>query len=134
MFCRIVAGDAPARRIDEDDRAVAFLDIFPVTPGHALVVPKRHCDSYLDCPADDLAAVTAMAQRVARAAVDPDGMAAEGVNLFVSNGAVAFQTVFHLHVHVLPRSRGDAFRIELQRTPGREPEMEEHASRYRRCL
>lgn len=134
IFCAIVAGDAPSRRIAEDDRTLAFLDIFPVTPGHALVVPKRHCDSILDCPPDDLAPVMAMAQRVAQAAVDPEGIGAEGVNLFQTNGAVAFQTVFHLHIHVLPRWRSDSFKVELQRTPGVDDELERHAGLYRAQL
>src|SRR5437868_4705731 len=113
VFCAIVAGTAAARRVHEDERTVAFLDIFPLTRGHALVVPKRHCDSLLDAPADDLAAVGLTAQRLARAAVAPDGLGADGVNLLQANGAIAFQTVFHFHVHVLPRYRGDGFRIEL---------------------
>ena len=134
IFCAIAAGEAPARRIAEDDRTIAFLDIFPVTPGHALVIPRRHCDNIVDCPPDDLAAVMAMTQRVAAVALDPEGIAAEGVNVFQTNGAVAFQTVFHLHMHVLPRWRTDSFRIELHRAPGEEETMDRHASLYRARL
>ena len=134
IFCAIVAGDAPSRQVYEDLRTLAFLDIFPVTPGHTLVIPKRHCDNVVDCPPDDLAAVFATAQRVTAAALDPSGLAAEGANLFQTNGAVAFQTVFHFHVHVLPRWRSDTFKVELQRTPGVAEEMDHQASLYRARL
>lgn len=136
IFCAIVSGQAPARIVAEDERVVAFMDIFPLTRGHALVVPKRHCESLLDAPADDVAAVALMAQRVARVAVapEPDGLAADGVNLLQANGAIAYQTVFHLHVHVLPRYRGDGFKIELNRKPGDEADLEATAQDYRRGL
>ncbi|MDQ1395226.1 MAG: histidine triad family protein [Acidimicrobiaceae bacterium] len=136
IFCAIVTGRAPARKVAEDDVVVAFLDIFPLTRGHALVVPKRHCQSLLDAPADDLTGVALMAQRLARVAVAPapDGLAAEGVNLLQANGAVAYQTVFHLHVHVLPRYRGDGFKIQLDRRPGEEAELDATAGDYRRGL
>ena len=136
IFCAIVTGTAPSRTIAEDERTLAFLDIFPLTPGHALVVPKAHCTSILDAPADDLAAVALMAQRVARvaAAPPPDGLGAEGVNLLQATGAVAFQTVFHLHVHVLPRNPGDGFRFEVQRRAGDDAALTDQAARYRQAL
>src|SRR5436305_6176839 len=83
IFCAIVAGDAPARKVAEDERTVAFLDIFPLTRGHTLVIPKRHARDLIEVPADDLAAVAATAQRVAgiSLAPAPDGLGAEGVNL-----------------------------------------------------
>src|SRR3954462_15942655 len=97
IFCAIVAGDAPARKVAEDERTLAFLDIFPLTRGHALVIPKRHARDLLEVSADDLAAVAVAAQRMARVSLapEPEGMAAEGVNLLQANGAIAFQTVFH---------------------------------------
>ena len=130
IFCAIVDGQAPARRVSEDERTVAFLDIAPLTRGHTLVIPKQHCDSLLDCPPEDLQAVGAMAQRVARATIEPSGLAADGVNLLQANGAVAYQTVFHFHVHVLPRYRGDGFKIELNRQPGDDAEMDAVAAIY----
>jgi histidine triad (HIT) family protein len=125
IFCAIVDGRAPSRRVAEDDGTVAFLDIFPLTRGHTLVIPKRHCDSLLDCPPEDLRAVGAMAQRVARAAMDEAGLAADGVNLLQANGAVAFQTVFHFHVHVLPRYDHDGFRLPFERKPGVDADLDE---------
>ena len=111
IFCAIVAGRAPARIVHSDALTVAFLDIFPLTPGHALVVPRRHSRDLLDAAPEDVAAVTAAAREVAAASVSPSGLGADGFNLIQANGSVAFQTVFHLHIHVLPRYRGDGFRL-----------------------
>ena len=126
IFCAIVAGEAPARRVWEDERTIAFLDIFPLTRGHTLVVPRRHSDSILDADPEDVAAVARTAQRVAQVlkADPPEGLGAEGINLLQTNGAIALQTVFHLHFHVLPRYRGDGFRVEFTRQRGDEADLE----------
>jgi histidine triad (HIT) family protein len=113
IFCAIVAGDAPAAVVHDDERTVAFMDIAPLTRGHSLVVPKRHADDILVADPEDVAAVARSAQRVARAAKEAFG--ADGINLLQTNGRVAMQTVFHLHVHVLPRYVGDGFHVELNR-------------------
>lgn len=101
LFCSIVAGDIPSVRVAEDDVTYAFMDINPATYGHLLVVPKRHSKDLLEIPADDVAAVTLMGQRIAKVAVEE--LAADGVNLLNSCGADAWQTVFHFHLHVIPR-------------------------------
>jgi histidine triad (HIT) family protein len=132
IFCAIVAGKAPAGILAEDDRTLAFLDIFPITRGHALAIPKRHYQDVRGIPADELASVAAMAQRLAVAAFDKLG--ADGVNLFQSNGALAFQTVFHFHIHVLPRYRGDGFALTFDRHPGDPAILDEDAARYRAAL
>lgn len=128
IFCAIVAREAPGRVVYEDERTLAFLDIFPLTRGHTLVVPKRHCTDLLDAPADDLAAVAATAQRVARVAMAELG--SEGINLLQATGAVAFQTVFHLHVHVLPRYRDDGFRLQVERHRATDDELDAVAQHY----
>ena len=132
IFCAIVAGTAPSRKLAEDDRTVSFLDIFPLTRGHALVIPKQHARDLFEVPADDLSAVALMAQQVAGAAMGSLG--AEGVNLLQANGAIAYQTVFHFHIHVLPRYRGDGFKVELNRHPGDEADMDAVADSYGRGL
>ncbi len=132
VFCDIVAGRAPASIVHEDDRTVAFMDIFPLTRGHALVVPRAHCRDLLDAPVDDLLAVTRSAQAVARAAVEAFG--ADGVNLLQATGAVAFQTVFHLHLHVLPRYTGDGLRLVVERRPAQRTVLEEQAGEIRARL
>jgi histidine triad (HIT) family protein len=116
LFCKIVAGELPATIVDEDERTLSFMDIAPATRGHALVVPREHSPDLLCIDADDLAAVGLAAQRLARRAKDRLG--ADGVNLLNSCGAVAFQTVFHFHVHVIPRYEGDPVRLPWVPAPG----------------
>lgn len=101
LFCGIVAGDLPSETVAEDDRTVAFMDINPATPGHLLVVPRAHAVDLTDISGDDLAACSLSAQRLARRAIDMLG--ADGVNLINCCGASAWQTVFHFHLHVVPR-------------------------------
>jgi histidine triad (HIT) family protein len=112
LFCRIVAGEIPSSRIDEDEHTVTFMDINPATRGHALVVPRRHYRDLLEITPDDLAAVVATAQRIAVRVKDRLG--ADGVNLLNSCGQAAWQTVFHFHMHVIPRYSGDPIRDSLK--------------------
>lgn len=105
IFCAIVAGDAPSRQIYEDERTLAFLDIHPVTVGHSLVIPKRHATDVHDISADDMAAVARTSKIVAAMLVDRLG--SDGVNLLNASGQAAWQTVFHFHMHVIPRIAGD---------------------------
>ena len=116
LFCRIAAGELPANRVHEDDRTVAFMDINPATRGHALVIPRAHATDVRDVSPEDLAACASTAQLVARRAFERLG--AEGVNLFNSSGAAAWQTVFHFHVHVIPRYSGDPMRLPWVPSPG----------------
>jgi histidine triad (HIT) family protein len=116
LFCRIVAGDLPATVVDEDARTLAFMDINPATRGHALVVPRAHASDMHEIPAEDLQAVALAAQRLAgrmRAR-----LGADGVNLINSCGAVAWQTVFHLHMHVIPRYADDPLELPWVPAPG----------------
>jgi len=107
IFCRIVAGELPAVRLYEDDHVLSFLDIRPLRPGHALVIPKAHCTDLRDCPPELGGALLAGVQRVAAAVCEATGTG--GFNLFNANGEVAGQEVFHLHLHILPRLEGDGF-------------------------
>jgi histidine triad (HIT) family protein len=117
VFCAIVAGTAPCAKVAEDATTFAFMDIDPGSDGHLLVVPKRHSTDLFDIPADDLAATTLSAQRIARAMVPALG--AGGVNLFNCSGAEAWQTVFHFHMHVIPRYRDSGKdRMALPFQPG----------------
>ncbi|MDQ3410018.1 MAG: HIT family protein [Actinomycetota bacterium] len=116
LFCKIVAGDVPSTKIDEDERTVAFMDINPGTRGHALVVPRNHARDLHDIDPDDLAAVTRAGQRLA--ARQRDVLGAEGINLLNACGAAAWQTVFHFHLHVVPRYAEDGLRLPWVPTPG----------------
>jgi histidine triad (HIT) family protein len=109
LFCKIVAGEIPAQIVYEDDRTLAFMDIAPATRGHCLVIPRVHTDDLLTADPEDVAAVARAAQELARRAYEELGAA--GVNLLQSSGSAAWQSVFHLHVHVIPRYVGDGLTI-----------------------
>jgi histidine triad (HIT) family protein len=121
IFCKIVTGEVPSTRVDEDERTVAFMDVNPATRGHVLVVPREHAADLLAIGPEDLAACAAMAQRIARR--QEEHLGADGVNLLNSCGAAAWQTVFHFHVHVIPRYRGDPLRLPWQPEPGDRDEI-----------
>jgi histidine triad (HIT) family protein len=109
IFCKIVVGELPASIVDEDEHTIAFMDINPATRGHALVVPRMHAPDLLSIDPQELAAVTAAAQRLAARA--KGRLKADGINVLNSCGAVAWQTVFHFHLHVIPRYQGDPLRL-----------------------
>lgn len=116
LFCKIVAGDIPATRVHEDERTIAFMDINPATRGHLLVVPRAHARDLWELPGEDLSACAATAQAFAVRARDRLG--ADGVNLLNSCGREAWQTVFHFHVHVIPRYANDPLRLPWLPEPG----------------
>ena len=116
LFCKIVAGDLPGTIVDSDELTVRFMDINPVTRGHALVVPRNHSRDLHDISTDDLAAVTLAAQRLAMRA--RDALGADGVNLLNFSGRAAWQTVFHFHLHVVPRYDDDPLRLQWLPGPG----------------
>jgi histidine triad (HIT) family protein len=122
IFCKIIAGELPASIVDEDERTVSFMDINPATRGHALVIPRRHTRDLLSIEPEDLSAVTLSAARLAERISERLGPA--GVNLLNSCGAAAWQTVFHFHVHVIPRYEGDPLRLPWAPTPGDPAEIE----------
>ncbi|MEJ7798086.1 MAG: HIT family protein [Solirubrobacteraceae bacterium] len=109
IFCAIVAGELPATIVDEDERTIAFMDIQPASRGHALVIPRTHATDIHEIDPEDLRAVAVAAQRLA--VKIRENLGAAGVNLLNSNGAVAWQTVFHFHMHVIPRYANDPLRL-----------------------
>jgi histidine triad (HIT) family protein len=122
IFCKIVAGEVPAEKIDEDEHTLAFMDVNPWTRGHALVIPKEHHRNLYDVDPEVLSQTVTAAQRLALRM--RDALGADGVNLLNSCESAAWQTVFHLHVHVIPRFEDDPLRL-----PGspREPDGDELA-------
>jgi histidine triad (HIT) family protein len=116
LFCKIVAGEVPSTRVHEDERTVAFMDINPATRGHLLVIPRAHARDLLVVAPEDLAACAHAAQRLAGLAIERLG--AGGVNLLNSCGVTAWQTVFHFHLHVIPRYDDDPLRLPWQPAPG----------------
>ena len=106
IFAKILRGELPCYKVYEDDKALAFLDIMPRMPGHALVLPKAPARNILDIGADDLAHVMMVAQKVAKAAMK--AFAADGITIQQFSEAAGGQVVFHLHMHVMPRHDGTA--------------------------
>ena len=121
LFCKIVAGEIPATKVHEDETTIAFMDINPATRGHLLVIPRRHARDLHEIGDDDLAAVVSVGKRLAARVVERLG--ADGVNLHQSNGAAAWQTVFHFHLHVIPRYADDPLRLPWTPAPGDEAEI-----------
>jgi histidine triad (HIT) family protein len=116
IFCKIVAGELPASIVDEDERTIAFMDISPATRGHALVIPRAHAADLIEIGPADLQACIVAAKRLAGHAKERLG--ADGVNLLNSCGESAWQTVFHFHIHVIPRYREDPLRLPWIPSPG----------------
>jgi histidine triad (HIT) family protein len=121
LFCKIVAGEVPSTRVHEDERTIAFMDINPATRGHLLVVPREHSTDLLEIADQDLEAVVRAGRMLARRL--SDRLDADGVNLLNSCGSVAWQTVFHFHLHVIPRYGGDPLQLPWHPAPGDREEI-----------
>jgi histidine triad (HIT) family protein len=129
IFCKILDGELPGTVVDEDERTIAFMDINPATRGHALVIPRSHSRDLLDIDAEDLRAVALAAQRLAGQIKQRLG--ADGINLINSCGQRAWQTVFHFHLHVIPRYEGDSMVLPWTPAPGQTAEIEAAAQEIR---
>jgi histidine triad (HIT) family protein len=129
LFCGIVAGSIPSETIDSDERTVAFMDINPATAGHALVVPRAHSADLLEIGAEDLSATTLAAQRLAKRMKEV--LATDGVNLINACGAAAWQTVFHFHIHVVPRYADDPLKLPWIPEAGESDEIAAMAAKLR---
>ena len=132
IFCKIVAGDIPAAKVYEDALTVAFMDIGQVNPGHVLVASKRHAVTVLDLTPEEAAAVMQTAQRVAAAA--EVAFAPDGITLFQANGAAGGQTVFHFHLHVLPRHAGDGVALAWPRKEPGAQALQTYAAQLQAAL
>ena len=132
IFCKIVAGDIPAAKVYEDALTVAFMDIGQVNPGHVLVASKRHAVTVLDLTPEEAAAVMQTAQRVAAAA--EVAFAPDGITLFQANGAAGGQTVFHFHLHVLPRHAGDGVALAWPRKEPGTQALQTYAAQLQAAL
>jgi histidine triad (HIT) family protein len=121
LFCKIVDGEIRATIVREDERTIAFMDINPATRGHLLVVPRAHAKDMLTIGSDDLAACASAAQKLT--ALVSERLGADGVNVLNSCGRDAWQTVFHFHLHVIPRYAGDPLRLPWTPQPGDRDEI-----------
>jgi histidine triad (HIT) family protein len=129
LFCGIVAGTVPSETIDSGERTIAFMDINPATPGHALVIPREHSADLLGIGSEDLSATVLASQRLARRMKDV--LDADGINLINACGAAAWQTVFHFHIHVVPRYEDDPLKLPWVPAPGDSDEIAKVATRLR---
>ena len=105
IFCKMVAGEVPVTKIYEDEVVLSFLDIGPISDGHTLVIPKRHCERLHDCPVEILSCIGSCLGKIARAV--SAAMNSDGYNVLCNNGRAAGQLVGHLHFHIIPRNDGD---------------------------
>lgn len=132
VFCKIVAGKIPSTRVHEDEHTVAFMDIGQVNPGHVLVAVKAHAENLFELGDAQAAAVARASAKVGRAI--REAFRPEGLSVYQANGKAAGQTVFHYHVHLLPRHAGDGMELIWPvKNPPRE-HLEDHAARIRAAL
>ncbi len=136
VFCAIIAGASPASIVYQDENCIAFMDIRPVNPGHLLVVPRQHAATLAEIPPETAGHIFQVGQKL-DAALRHSGLKCEGVNLLVADGPAAGQEVFHVHLHVLPRFRGDGFGFKINLItllrPGRE-KLNENAEKIRQAF
>lgn len=109
IFCKIVAGELPGEIVDSDEKTVAFMDINPATKGHALVIPRNHSADLMDISDEDLKACTLAARRLARGM--DESLSPDGFNVLNCCRPAAWQTVFHFHLHVVPRYEDDPLKL-----------------------
>jgi histidine triad (HIT) family protein len=135
VFCRILDGNEPASFLYRDECCAAIMDIKPINPGHLMVIPNRHASSLAENDPETVAHLMRVAHRLT-AAVRASGLRCEGVNLFVADGEAAGQEVFHLHLHVVPRYRGDGFKLRFGPHYSTRPraELDEAAQLIRQAL
>ena len=131
IFCKIVRAEAPCFELCRDELTITFLDLFPVAPGHVLVVTREHFENLFEVSPEALSAIAAASLRAAtaiRRQLSPDGLA-----VFQLNGAAAGQTVFHYHMHLIPRSSGEGLKLHT-RVRGEDADLREMAERLRAAL
>jgi histidine triad (HIT) family protein len=132
VFCKIRDGQIPSMKIFEDDRTLAFMDINPLNSGHCLVVTKAHAATLFEAEPADLQAAIATAQRVAMAI--RDGLKPDGLNMLQANGAAAFQSVPHYHLHLIPRWTNDGKGFDWKLVPGNREQIMKVGERLRALL
>jgi histidine triad (HIT) family protein len=132
IFCRLIAGEIPTAKVYEDELTLAFIDMGQLNPGHTLVAVKRHAATLLDLTPDEAAAAMRTAHRIAhavRAAFDPPG-----ITLLQANGKEGDQTVFHFHMHIVPRHGNDGISLSWPRKDPPRELLETYASQLRQKL
>ena len=132
IFCAIVEGKIPSAKVYENDHVFAFMDISPANPGHLLIIPKQHYRNIFDMPADVGSKIMEAAVLLANAI--QDALKPDGLNLFQSNEPAAFQTVFHFHLHLIPRWEDDPLRLPWKPSEGDIEEINNVAVKIQQAL
>lgn len=132
IFCAIVDGKIPSAKVYENEHVFAFMDIAPANPGHLLVIPKQHYRNIFDMPADVGSKI--MEAAIPLAAAIREALKPDGLNLFQSNEPAAFQTVFHFHLHLIPRWEEDPLRLPWRPSEGNIDEINNIASKISNAL
>src|SRR3954447_19783626 len=127
LFCGIVAGDIPSTQVAADDRAIAFMDLNPATPGHLLVIPRAHSADLREAAPEDLIGATLLAQSLVSRVIER--LDADGANVLSCIGAEAWQSVFHTHLHVIPRYQNDPLQLPWHPHPGDPEEISATAAK-----
>ncbi len=130
IFCKIIAGEIPSTAVYEDEDFKAILDVGPAARGHVIIIPKKHAENIYELEDEDAAKVFPIAKKIATALKKTYDC--DGVNVLQNNGKAAGQTVFHLHVHVVPRYYSDDVKIMWE--PGETPDLDEVASEIKKNL
>jgi histidine triad (HIT) family protein len=129
IFCKIVAGELPSEIVQEDEHTVAFMDINPWTRGHALVIPRNHSPNLYEVDEDDLRHTSSAAKRLALRM--RERLRCDGVNLLNASEPAAWQTVFHFHMHVIPRYDDDPLQLPVRPRQAEQAELAEMAAELR---
>jgi histidine triad (HIT) family protein len=129
IFCKVIAGEIPGEIVDSDDRTVTVMDINPATRGHVVVIPREHAEDLLSVSEEDLAATMAAVRRIATRMQETLGP--DGFNILNNMGRVAWQSIFHFHVHVIPRYRDDPLQLPWLPEPADPAELASTASEIR---
>lgn len=132
IFCKIIEGKIPSARIYEDEKVVCFLDIMPANKGHCIVIPKNHSKDLSAMKDGDAEAAIKAARKVAKAL--SLSLGCPGFNLIMNNGMEAGQVVFHSHIHLVPRFKGDGLKIKWPHTKYKDGEMKEYADKVKKFL
>lgn len=127
IFCKIIEGSLPSHKVYEDDLVVAFLDIFPIHPGHTLIVPKQHAELLSGLTPETAGRMFEVARKV-EMAIRASSIQCEATNLVLNNGTAAGQEVLHAHLHIIPRFRGDGVRFHITQKKASREELEATAS------
>ena len=120
IFCKILADEIPSAVVYEDDLFRAILDVNPAARGHVIIFPKKHAANLFELPDEEASKILIVARKIAGALMET--YHCDGVNILQNNGEASGQTVFHLHVHVIPRFEGDTDHINIGWKPGETPE------------